>query len=212
MQQRFILELRLSNITTFVIIIVLSSSSSLCCTKYHIIDNLSLYVETLMILRSNIHTITFKTQKSNVSFKSFSIDSWWNQYSSYYIVYNMIWHVILYTIYHISFIRILFSAFSFSVVFSSSHVACRMSHIVDFHYETCNSTRQHIYYEICNSTKQRMYYEICNSTKFAIERYNVYITRFAIQQDNVLRNQRDNVLQNQRDSVLQNQRDSVNVL
>ena len=74
MQQRFMLKLKLSIITTFVIIIVLSSLRSFCCTKHHIIDNTRLYVETLMILRSNIHTITFKSQKSNVSFKQFSID------------------------------------------------------------------------------------------------------------------------------------------
>ena len=42
---------------------VLLSSSSLC---HYIIDNSRLYIETLMILRSNIHMITFKSQKSNV--------------------------------------------------------------------------------------------------------------------------------------------------
>ena len=75
MQQRFILGLGLPNIMAFATTIALSPPPPLCCTKHHIIDNSRLYVETLMILRSNIHTITFKTQKSSVSFKQFSVDS-----------------------------------------------------------------------------------------------------------------------------------------
>ena len=88
----------------------------------------------------------------------------------------MAWHVMLYNMHiHNIHTRILFSVFSFSVVFSSSHVACRMS-LFNF------STEQRMYYEICNSTRQRIYYETCNST-------GQRTTRFAIQRDSVLRNQ-----------------------
>ena len=89
--------LGLPNITTFATITALSSSPPLCCTKHHIMNNSRLYVETLMILRSNIHTITIETQKSNVSFKQFSIDFWWNQHS-HFLCHVMSYHMHIYNI------------------------------------------------------------------------------------------------------------------
>ena len=105
MQQRFMLKLKLSIITVFVIIFIwhyVLSLLSRCCAKH--IDNWRLYVETLMILRSNIHIITFKSQKSNVSFKQFSVDFWWNQHFFYFILsyeihMKFIWNSYAYIIY-----------------------------------------------------------------------------------------------------------------
>ena len=183
-----------------------------------------------MILRSNIHTITFKSQKSSVSFKQIPIDSWWNQHSHslYHTIpwhgmtrHGIIYHTIWYTIYCISSTRILFSVFSFSVVFSSSHVACRISLIallfrdlqlnetayilrglqfnetayilrgLQFNGTTCYEVN----YEVCNSTRERIYYETCNSTRQRVTRS---ITRFDSTRQRVTRSkwQRYQILSN----------------
>ena len=77
--------------------------------------------------------------------------------------------------------RIFFNAFSFSVVFSSSYVACRISLIAlllrdlqfneiacyEINYEICNSTKQHILRDLQfnETTCYEINYEICNSTR-----------------------------------------------
>ena len=133
-----------------------------------------------------------------------------------------VYHDIQYTVYFLQ--EFLFSAFSFSVVFSSSHVAYRISLIenlqlnettyYEINYEICNSTRQRVTKSITKFAIQRnsIYYEICNLTK---QRVTKSITKFAIQRDSIYyeicnsTRQRTTRFAIQRNSVLRDQRDNV---